>query len=135
MEGGFEKRRLSKAEKLRQAARDIDAKQARMDELIKHLDTLDFSDVGKVLEWCVAFEELSDTDVERTVGDTNKIVAKFAEHGYVPGMNTGAEYKEEDKENSAKYIIGQALDGLENAGFISRAIGQSSDDWKAKFVK
>ena len=135
MSESSEKPRNSKAEKMRQAARDIEAAQEQSNELIKQLDTLDFSDAGKVLEWWAAFEESGNVDVERTIGDINKIVAKFAAHGYLPGMNTGAEYREEDKENSAKYIVGQALSGRENTGDISGAVHGFYDDWKEKFAK
>ena len=112
-------------------AQDIDAKQEQINELTKQLDTLDFSDVKKVLEWCVAFQDPSDR--VGTQRDKNKILAKFAEHGYVPNMNTGTEYKAEDKENSAKYIIGQALSGIEYIGAVHQVVHRFSDEWKAKF--
>jgi hypothetical protein len=112
-------------------AKNIDEKQEQINELTKQLDTLDFSDVKKVLEWCVAFEGPSDRIGTRK--DKNKILAKFAEYGYIPDMNIETDYKPDDKENSAKYIIGQALGGIEKYGYVDLAIHGSLDRWNARF--
>ena len=114
-------------------ARDIEEKQKQIDELTQQLDTLDFSDVRKVLDWCVAFQEPSDR--VGTQRDKSLILEKFADHGYIPNMNTGKEYKANDKENSAKYIIGQALGGIEYIGAIHQVIHKFADEWKAKFIR
>jgi len=113
--------------------RDIKEKQEKINELTKQLDTLDFSDVKEVLEWCVAFQGPSDRIGVKK--NKNKIISKFAEYGYFPGVNTGSRYKAEDRENSARYIIGQALSGIADIGAIHHVINRFYDEWKAKFVK
>lgn len=114
-------------------AKDIAEKQEQINMLTEQLDTLDFSDVKKVLDWCVAFQDPSDRI--GTQSNKSKILVKFAEHEYYPGMNVGISYNAEDKENSAKYIIGQALSGIVNIGAIHQVIHHFADQWKAKFAE
>jgi len=113
------------------SARDIAEKQKQIDELTNQLDILDFSNTEKVLDWCAAFQSPSDRiDTKR---DKEKILNKFAENGYLPNVNLGSEYKPEDKDNSARYLIGQALDGIKQIGAIHQVFHKFYDEWKAKF--
>lgn len=113
--------------------KDIAEKQRQIDELTNQLDTLDFSNTEKVLDWCAAFQSPSDRiDTKR---DKEKILNKFAENGYLPNVNLGSEYKPENKDNSARYLIGQALDGIKQIGAIHQVFHKFYDEWKARFSK
>ena len=95
--------KAQKAEDERQRS----ALQAQADALMASLPYLDFSDVGKVLDWFCAIEEPRDR-----IGVTvplEPIVKMLAENGYYAGVNCGPDFDETSRDNFARWIIGQAL--------------------------
>ncbi len=107
--------------------------QRKIDALVDRLPNLDFSNQEAVLDWICEFQDPSDHI--GVVKDQQKILETFAEHGYQPSVNTGEALDRENSNNVARYIIGQALDGLQDdAGAIRHVIHKLTDDWKKKFA-
>lgn len=106
--------------------------QRKADALMKQLPNLDFSNQEAVLNWICEFQDPSNyIGVTKDQGAVLKI---FAEHGYQPGVNTGEAFNGEDSDNFARYIIGQALNGLRSdVGAIHQVVHKFTDDWKKKF--
>jgi len=101
--------------------------------LISHLINLDFHDVSNVLDWMVQFQPISDR-----VGvaiDSGYIIIHFESKGYLPNANTGEDFDESDKDNFARYIIGQGLDGLNRISSIHPMLVKFTEDWNTKFNK
>lgn len=107
--------------------------QRKADALMEQLPHLDFADQEAVLGWLCEFQDPSDhTGV---VKDNKKVLTIFAEHGYQPGVNTGEEFNGEDRDNFARYIVGQALDGLQrDVGAIHQIVHKFADDWNKRFA-
>lgn len=101
--------------------------QVAADELMAGLDRLDFSNVAALLDWLCAIEDARD-HIGVTV-DVSRIVATFGAHGYLPNVNCGADYKEDDPDNSARWLIGQAL----SVPYVP-LVRHFTEQWKAKFV-
>lgn len=114
-------------------AEDIRQKQATIDGLMRDLDTLDFTDVEAVLKWCVDFQDPSDRI--GTQRDSARILQVFADNGYVPGMNVGKAFDGNSMDNFAKYLVGQALDGVRSIGAVHQVIHSFYDEWRKKFGK
>lgn len=81
--------------------------QKRADALMAALPHLVFTDVGEVLEWFCAAEEPRDHIGVTISFDTIRDI--LAAHGYEAGANCSDDFKEDDRENFARWIIGQAL--------------------------
>lgn len=62
------------------------------------------------------------------------LLNKFKEFELIPNMCLNEQFDENNKENVAKYIIGQALDGILNVGSPHQIISSFHDKWKNKFV-
>ncbi len=107
--------------------------QETVNNLMKELPSLDFKNNVKVLDWINRLQPASDyVGVEVS---SKKIVEIFADHGFLPGVNIGANFKENDEDNFAKYIAGQALGFLEKGWPVHHVVGRFIDDWKKKFKK
>ncbi|MBI2454037.1 MAG: hypothetical protein HYV54_00450, partial [Parcubacteria group bacterium] len=82
----------------------------QMDEAMGELDSLDFSDLNAVISWLEKVRDPSDhVDV---IVSGKQIVEIFRGHGYEPNVNCGKDFNGEDRENFARWLIGQALDNL-----------------------
>jgi hypothetical protein len=106
--------------------------QARHDALMRRLPSLDFKDDVSVLDWLCAMQGPSDYIGVIVRGET--IIAAFEKHGFKPNANTGRAFRPEDRENVFRYLVGQALDGLQGPaihGIIHKFVGE----WKAKFLR
>lgn len=107
--------------------------QQKADALMEQLPNLDFSNQEAVLDWICDFQDPS--DYIGVAKDQRKVLEIFAEHGYQPGVNTGEAFNGEDGDNFARYIVGQALDGLRgDVGAIHQVVHKFTDDWKKKFA-
>lgn len=104
--------------------------QALADALMAELETLDISDSGVALDWLCRFQGPSDDIGVRK--DAHRVVQTFVERGYGVNVNLGDEFNENDRENYARYIIGQALHGLQHIGAIHGMVGVFRDRWAAK---
>lgn len=104
--------------------------QAKHDKLVLDLMTLDFKNPMAVLDWLCAIQDATDhvgVRVEKAV-----ILDMFTGNGFKPGVNCGSDYKADDRDNSFRWLVGQALDGLQHVA-IHGVIHRFAADWKAKF--
>ncbi|HBR80607.1 MAG: hypothetical protein UW63_C0054G0002 [Candidatus Uhrbacteria bacterium GW2011_GWF2_44_350] len=109
------------------------ALQEKAEQLVTQLDSLDFSNLEAVVDWIVDFQDASDH-----IGvsfDKQKVVDTFRSHGFDVGVNTGKDFNGEDSENFAKWLVGQALDGINSVGAIHQVVHKFAGDWKKKFGK
>jgi hypothetical protein len=105
--------------------------QEKADLLISHLETLDFGDFGAVLDWMCLFQ--NESDHTGVIYNKDLVIEKFTSNGYQIGVNTGEKFNAENHENVCKYIIGQALDGIDRIGSPHQIIHKFANDWKVKF--
>lgn len=105
--------------------------QARCDRMLRQLTSLDFADPSAVLDWVCRFRVPSDRIGVRFPREL--ILSTFARHGYQAGVNVGDAFDPEDGTNVARYIVGQALDGLEKVGAIHPVVHRFAGDWREKF--
>lgn len=104
----------------------------KRDYLMNSLESLDMTDFEKVLSWFSQMQEPSDhVDVKI---DAVAILQNFKEAGFEKNVNIGPFFNENDKENYARYIIGQCLDGLSSYGSIHYMAVVFTDKWKNKFL-
>jgi len=106
--------------------------QLKVKELVKELDTLNFSDNLEMLNWCMNMQEVDLPDLKVP---QEEIVKKFSEHGITPGMNVGRKDLKNDEDAYAKYIIGQAIFGIQKKGYVDQVIDLQIDKWKKEFNK
>lgn len=106
---------------------------ARMQEELNQLVPRLFN-AGSIEETLAILKEIQPlTDrvgVKKPIGE---IVKVFKDQGYVAGMNTNENFKIDDKENFAGYIIGQCLSMLENVGAIHSCVIRFINEWEARF--
>lgn len=115
----------------REAQERRTAAQATHDALMSRLPTLDWSDDAAILKWLCDMQQPSDhvgVAVSRNV-----IVSEFEKRGYRVGENCGKDYKDGDRENMVRYLIGQALDGLKNGPAIHPILHKFAADWRDRF--
>jgi len=106
--------------------------QRQMDEAMNELDSLDFSDLNAVIAWLG--KACDPSDHIGGVVPHEQIVDTFRENGYVPNANCGTDFNGEDEENFARWLIGQALEGLKTEIHAIRQIFHKfADDWRKKF--
>ncbi len=63
-----------------------------------------------------------------------KIISTLEEAGYVADVNCDDEYDEKDKENVARYLIGQALSCLKEQEIIPQILMDFEKRWCKKFA-
>jgi hypothetical protein len=113
-----------------QNEREVIAAQARIDAAVSLLESLAFSDLDKVLAWLEDFQEPSDRSGVNV--PKSQILATFAANGFEPAVNCGDAFDGEDRENVARYIIGQALDTLRWVS-IHPVVARFGREWRNKF--
>lgn len=105
--------------------------QSQWDRAMQKLPTLDFANLVSIIDWLGDIRDASDRgDV---VKDPMLIVGAFRRHGYVANAGLDGNYNKEDEESVARFIIGQALDGLENDGAIHPLFHLNTRIWRLKF--
>jgi hypothetical protein len=105
--------------------------QAEANRLMSVLDEVDFSDLGAVIDWLEAMQDPSDH-----IGinfDRQHVLDTFEKHGYQPSVYTYGEFDENDREVYARWMIGQALDGIRQIGAIHGLIHKFAKSWREKF--
>lgn len=117
-----------RAEEQRQRAEE--AKRS-IEALLKQLDTLEFSDLESVIDWIAAFQE--PTNLVGIEFDRKAVLKTFKAHGFEPDANIGEAYDERSAENVAKYVVGQALAGIERGGLVPQAIHGAASRWRRTF--
>jgi len=71
----------------------------------------DFSDLNSVITWLEELEKCSMMNLRK-----DRIVELFESKGYFACVNCGEDFKEDDKENWARWLIGQALECIQDVG-------------------
>lgn len=104
--------------------------QAKHDTLMRELPALDFSNDGAVLDWLCAMQEPSGS--RGVIVRRETIVQTFASRGFAPNANCGADYRDGDRDNMFRWLVGQALDGLQGPA-IHDIIHKFADDWRHRF--
>ena len=104
-----------------------------VNDAVAELNTLDFSNLAAVINW---FDKVTNpTEFCGVKVPSAKIVQIFENHGYLPSVNLGENFNGEDKENFARYIIGQALLGLKSpVGRIHPVFKRFAKEWREKFI-
>lgn len=106
--------------------------QATADALMVEFKTLDMASDVAVLDWLDRFQDPSDNTTIRT--DTKRVIEGLKAAGYVSNANCGPAFNESDRDNYARYLVGQALSCLESVGAIHQVFGTMHERWKAKFL-
>lgn len=118
-------------ERQKQRARVVEELQDQIDTLMHGLPLLDFKDLDEVLRWLEDMQEPSDDT--GTFVPVSVIIGAFREHGFEADMNCGEDFKKEDRENYAGWVIGQALQNLESLGAIHPMIPGFIEKWRERF--
>jgi hypothetical protein len=105
--------------------------QAEHDRLLADLATLDFGSDVAVLDWLCAMQEPSDHVGVKVAKD--EILSAFRAAGFEPNVNAGDAYNGEDRDNAFRYLVGQALDGLERVA-IHGILLKFAAEWRRKFI-
>lgn len=93
---------------------------------------LDFSNLNAVIAWFEAYQEPSDHVGVDVPYET--IIKTFRENGFEPDVNCKDNFDGEDKENFARWIIGQGLSCLASeAHAIHSIIDRFAKEWREKF--
>lgn len=125
-----------KSEAGKQAAKNREERrssaQAKHDALMAELTKLDFSNDAKVLDWVCRMQEPSDH--AGVIVRTDTIVSAFESRGFVANANCGPDFKADDRDNSFRYLIGQALSGLSEGPAIHPIIHKFADQWRARWL-
>lgn len=94
-------------------------------------NNLDFSNLAEVLDWLKQIQPYTDR-IEIDMSG-KEIVNKLISYGYKEGENVGNDFDGENKENFARYIIGQCIEGLIHVGAIHPMCCNFINDWNRKF--
>ena len=119
-----------------QNVREVEALKQQLEGQINELMSLDFSNYMLLINWLDRLVEPSDRiGVEL---DWETIVTAFETHGFQANVNTGDAYKGEDLDNSALWLIGQALTTLKGGLFghhgVHPIFQKFAKEWLDKFA-
>lgn len=101
--------------------------QARHDQLMAHLPSLDWMDKDAVLAWLCEMQPC--TDRVGVIVRRKTIIEAFEKHGFKANENTGADYKNGDRTNMFRYLVGQCLAGLKEGPAIHPIIHKFAAEW------
>lgn len=105
--------------------------QDQHDALMRSLPDLNFGNDEAVLDWLTAFAEA--TDQRGVLAKHMTALEVFKSKGFIANENTGPHHRENDRQNVFRYLVGQAMDGMES-GNICPVIHSFVADWKKKFA-
>jgi len=100
-------------------------------ELMTKLDSLNWDSFAAILDWLCDAQSVAD-HIGVTL-DRNKIISEFIKHGFEINVNTGKNFIENDPDNHARYLIGQALDGFMQVGAPHGILISFTEKWKQRF--
>lgn len=106
--------------------------QATHDRLMAELPRLNMRDADAVLAWLGHMQGPS--DLRGVIVRRETILSAFAAAGYLPGVNCGADYRADDRDNALRYLVGQALSGLHEGPAIHPIFHKFADEWRARFM-
>jgi len=110
----------------------------KKDEVIAQIRTfngIDKSNLDKTIAWLAGFQPLSDRIGVVKPSQAFFIVKTLEGAGYRANENTNEHFNKEDKENVARYIIGQSISMLSTSYAIHPMIVHFSSEWEQKFVE
>ncbi|MCX6739872.1 MAG: hypothetical protein NTZ49_01420 [Candidatus Parcubacteria bacterium] len=110
---------------------EIKELQKKADSLMEELPNLDFTDSKVVLDWLNEFQAPSNN--RRIKKDIKTVLSIFKEHNYKLGTYTNQVDNHEDRDNVARFLIGQALLMLKDEGYIPSVIHRETKNWERKF--
>jgi hypothetical protein len=114
----------------------LKAAQTEAKELMKQLPKLNFKSNLEVIGWLYKIQPFTDYIGAMSSDQKNEIISTLTNNGFLSGVNTGKDFKKDDEDNFARYVIGQALSGLTGmVGAIHHMVGQFAKEWKEKFHK
>jgi hypothetical protein len=94
----------------KQAMADWEAHVIKMHEQmarrIEEIETLDFTDLNAVITWLEQMDGIGSKDMRK---QRIVILTALRRRRFVANVNCGAQFDESNKENFARYIIGQAM--------------------------
>lgn len=105
--------------------------QAVLDWELALLPSLDLGDLGAVIAW---LERV--TPHMGLVGvtfDREAVVTLFMLSGYEPVVNCYDDFRPDDRDNVAIWIIGQALSGIIRVGSPHNTIHRFAEEWRSTF--
>lgn len=100
--------------------------------LVEQLRTLDLTDYKEALKWVKTYQPYSDRSGVHVPKE--EILELFTENGYEINANTYEQFQINDSENHARWIIGQALDGIEKLGAMHPMVVTFTERWEEKFL-
>lgn len=106
------------------------ALQAQHDRLMARLPSLDWPSDVSVLNWLCDMQPC--TDRVGVIVRRSTIVQAFEKHGFKAGENTGPDYKDGDRTNMFRYLVGQALEGLDGPA-IHPILLKFAAEWRERF--
>ena len=114
---------------------EIRSKKHEVIAQIRAFNGLDKSNLEKTIAWLAEFQPLSDRIGVLKPSQAFFIVKTLEGAGYRANENTNEHFKKEDKENVARYIIGQTISMLSTRYAIHPMIVHFSSEWEQKFVE
>lgn len=107
--------------------------QTKHDNLMLTLKDLDFKNDEALINWLCEYQEPS--DYIGIVKFPEDVVSVFARFGYFPNVNCYENFNGKDRDNFARWLIGQALACLESdIKAIHPIIHKFAEEWKLKFI-
>lgn len=121
------------AEQQRKRATEIEREIVQTDALIEELPLLDPTDLGALIDWFVRVEGSIGDVAVTSMPRQQVILGAFMEMGFRPGENCWAAFKPGDRENEARWLIGQCLDGIGRVGSPHQMVHMFAQDWYRRF--
>jgi hypothetical protein len=119
-------------DKLAQDEKELEEAKIELENQLSIMYKLDFSNLKEVLVWLTKFQPLSDRTGVMTNSIKQEVMTTFESNGFIAGANTGDQFDENDADNYARYIIGQAMSGIQDSS-IHQVLHSFVDRWLAKF--
>lgn len=107
------------------------ASQYLIDEQMRRLENLDFTNLDELVMFFYTLTEPSNHF--GVVIDGQPVVRKFTQHRFYMGCNTGRFFNENDREDFARYLIGQGLGQLWRFRCIHVSYLQHAQQWRQQF--
>lgn len=106
--------------------------------LMAKLPKLNFKDHNEVLDWlynyCETIDYIPALDKEPKMVESRVPVATaLINGGYEVNANTGVNFKKDDEENFARYLIGQVLTYLNRNSAVPQVFGTMYDSYQKQF--
>ena len=105
--------------------------QLSVNAALRILPTIDWSDYAQPITWLC--EVQSSMDRAGVTFARSAVTEVFRSHGYEPGVFCGEAFDGTSRDIFARWLIGQALDGIERVGAPHSMIRRFAEDWRARF--